>query len=269
MVRAQSVLKQESINQASGIGGYSAYIDTGRYAICSASPELFFRFEGDPLTCKPMKGTVRRGRTLDEDKSLADWLQSSEKNRAENLMIVDMIRNDLGRVADVGSVQVPAMFEVERHPTPLADDVHGHCAAAPVFLGNNGGAISLCIDYGCAQNPNNGNHRRTGNGGSRHLYGMHRLFGSRWNRSIQCRYSHGCGGSQYGQVEYGSGGGIVWDSACKDEYTEALLKARVLTEQRPEFSLLETMLWTPDESYFLLDYHLRVWPILQSISAIP
>jgi para-aminobenzoate synthetase/4-amino-4-deoxychorismate lyase len=59
------------------------------------------------------------------------------------------------------------------------------------------------------------------------------------------------------QIEYGSGGGIVWDSASQDEYKEALLKARVLTEQRPEFSLLETMRWTPMDSYFLLDYHLR------------
>ena len=59
-----------------------------------------------------------------------------------------------------------------------------------------------------------------------------------------------------GQLEYGSGGGIVWDSASKDEYTEALLKARVFTEQRPEFSLLETILWTREDSYFLLEYHL-------------
>jgi para-aminobenzoate synthetase/4-amino-4-deoxychorismate lyase len=59
-----------------------------------------------------------------------------------------------------------------------------------------------------------------------------------------------------GQVEYGSGGGIVWDSASKDEYTEALLKARVLTEQRPVFSLLETIRWTREDSYFLLETHL-------------
>ena len=60
-----------------------------------------------------------------------------------------------------------------------------------------------------------------------------------------------------GRLEYGAGGGIVWDSEPGDEYTEALLKARVLTEQRPEFSLLETILWTPEEGYFLLEYHLR------------
>jgi para-aminobenzoate synthetase / 4-amino-4-deoxychorismate lyase len=79
--------------------GYAAWVDIGRIAICSASPELFFRLEGDCLVCKPMKGTVRRGRTLAEDDSYAQWLQGSEKNRAENLMIVDMIRNDLGRVS--------------------------------------------------------------------------------------------------------------------------------------------------------------------------
>ena len=86
---------------------YAAFIDTGRHAICSASPELFFRLDGDVLTSKPMKGTAVRGRTLAEDKANMAWLHHSEKNRAENVMIVDMIRNDMGRVAEIGSVQVP------------------------------------------------------------------------------------------------------------------------------------------------------------------
>jgi para-aminobenzoate synthetase/4-amino-4-deoxychorismate lyase len=95
------------------------YIDTGRWSICSASPELFFALDGSTLTVRPMKGTLRRGRWPDEDERLVRQLYLSEKDRAENLMIVDMMRNDLGRVCNVGSVQVPQLFEVERYPTVL------------------------------------------------------------------------------------------------------------------------------------------------------
>jgi para-aminobenzoate synthetase/4-amino-4-deoxychorismate lyase len=98
---------------------YAAYLDIGRFAICSASPELFFTLDGTQLSSKPMKGTAVRGLTLAQDKANIAWLAHSEKNRAENVMIVDMIRNDMGRVAEVGSVSVPKLFEVERYPTLL------------------------------------------------------------------------------------------------------------------------------------------------------
>jgi para-aminobenzoate synthetase/4-amino-4-deoxychorismate lyase len=92
---------------------HAAYIDTGRYVICSASPELFFQLDGNTITCQPMKGTTSRGRTTAEDHEQADWLRRSLKNRAENVMIVDMIRNDLGRIAEIGSVSVPRLFEAD------------------------------------------------------------------------------------------------------------------------------------------------------------
>jgi para-aminobenzoate synthetase / 4-amino-4-deoxychorismate lyase len=237
--------------------GYSAWIDTGRYAICSASPELFFHLEGDKLTCKPMKGTVRRGRTLDEDASLADWLHHSEKNRAENLMIVDMIRNDLGRVAEVGSVQVPQLFEVERHPTlwQMTSTVTATCRksfseimTALFPCASITGAPKIRTTQIIAELEPSARGIYTGSIG---FLAPNRMaqFSVAIRTAVVDRNT--------AQVEYGSGGGIVWDSACGDEYTEALLKSRVLTEQRPEFSLLETMLWTPGESLFLLDYHLQ------------
>ena len=91
---------------------YCACIDLGRYVICSASPELFFHLDGTTLTSRPMKGTAPRGLTADEDRRQIDWLRNSEKNRAENVMIVDMIRNDFGRVARTGSVRVPSLFDI-------------------------------------------------------------------------------------------------------------------------------------------------------------
>jgi para-aminobenzoate synthetase / 4-amino-4-deoxychorismate lyase len=237
--------------------GFAAWLDIGRYAICSASPELFFHLENDILTCKPMKGTVRRGRTLEEDNSFADWLHFSEKNRAENLMIVDMIRNDLGRVADVGSVRVPGMFEVERHPTlwQMTSTITAGCRKSLVEI--------LSALFPCASITGAPKVRTTRiitelEKAPRGLYtGSIGYLAPNRSAQFNVAIRTAVVDRLIEQSEYGSGGGIVWDSACKDEYAEALLKARVLTEQRPEFSLLETMRWTPEESYFLLDRHLQ------------
>ena len=98
-------------------GAYAAYIDTGRFALCSASPELFLSRDAQRVVTRPMKGTARRGRTLDEDRAAIRQLATSEKDRAENLMIVDMMRNDLGRVAHTGSVVADDLFAIETYPT--------------------------------------------------------------------------------------------------------------------------------------------------------
>jgi para-aminobenzoate synthetase/4-amino-4-deoxychorismate lyase len=96
---------------------YGAVVHGGGQWLLSLSPELFFRMDGDQLMAKPMKGTARRGADAAEDRALAAALQADPKNRAENLMIVDLLRNDLSRVAH--TVQVPALFEVEAYPTIL------------------------------------------------------------------------------------------------------------------------------------------------------
>ncbi|HET9267874.1 MAG TPA: chorismate-binding protein [Vicinamibacterales bacterium] len=98
---------------------YGAFVRCGGYVVCSASPELFFARDGDRLTSRPMKGTAPRGRTAAEDDANAQALSTSAKTRAENVMIVDMARNDLGRVADVGSVQVAELCAMEPYPTLL------------------------------------------------------------------------------------------------------------------------------------------------------
>lgn len=96
---------------------YGAFINLEDWAICCASPELFFWLSDRQLMCRPMKGTAPRSLTYDRDRDSAEKLRHSEKNQAENVMIVDMIRNDLGRIARTGSVRVPRLFEVEQYPT--------------------------------------------------------------------------------------------------------------------------------------------------------
>jgi len=244
MVRAQS-------------SGYGAWIDIGSHQICSASPELFFKMEGDQLTCKPMKGTVKRGRTAQEDRGIAEWLRKSEKNRAENLMIVDMIRNDLGRIAEFGSVSVPALFEVERHPTlwQMTSTITAKCKKPihEIF-----GALFPCASITGAPKIRTSQIIAELESHPRGIYTGAIGFiapGRRAQFNVAIRTAVvDCTAAV---VEYGSGGGIVWDSGSADEYREVLLKARVLTEKIADFDLLETLLWTPEEGFFLLDLHLK------------
>src|SRR5690606_23371980 len=97
--------------------GYGGVIFDGSHWLLSFSPELFFSLKGRAARAKPMKGTRPRGRTEAEDRALAEELAASVKDKAENLMIVDLIRNDLSRVAEAGSVRVEKPFAVESYPT--------------------------------------------------------------------------------------------------------------------------------------------------------
>ncbi|MEI7845188.1 MAG: aminodeoxychorismate synthase component I [Chloroflexota bacterium] len=237
--------------------GYSAFLDIGKFTICSASPELFFSLNDDVVTCRPMKGTVKRGTTLADDKSQAEWLQNSSKNRAENIMIVDMIRNDLGRLAKIGSVTVPDLFAAERYPTlwqmtsritaeisePVSSILKVLFPCASIT-----GAPKISTMQIISQLETTPRRIYTGTIG--YLAPNRKAQFSVAIRSVLID-------QEINKAEYGLGGGIVWDSTCKDEFAEALLKARIITEQRPEFSLIETMRWTPNEGFFLLREHLQ------------
>jgi len=98
-------------------GGYGAYIDTGCEQVLSVSPELFFDWDGERILTRPMKGTTPRGATAQDDAALAAQLRASAKEQAENVMIVDLIRNDLSRVAQPNSVTVPHLFRLEALPS--------------------------------------------------------------------------------------------------------------------------------------------------------
>jgi para-aminobenzoate synthetase/4-amino-4-deoxychorismate lyase len=234
----------------------AAYVDTGEYVICSASPELFFQLDGDTITCRPMKGTTRRGRTTAEDRERAQWLKASEKNRAENVMIVDMIRNDLGRIAKIGSVCVPELFTVEKYPTlwQMTSTVQAKTNASltriftalfPCASITGAPKVStMRIIWELETTP-----RRIYTGSIGYIAPNRKAkFNVAIRTALIDRSTH--------TAEYGVGGGIVWDSTSADEYAEALLKARVLTEETPQFSLLETMLWTPEEGFFLREKHI-------------
>ena len=236
---------------------YGAYVDIGQFTICSSSPELFFHLDGDRLTGRPMKGTAPRGRTLAEDNAMAQWLHHSEKNRAENVMIVDMIRNDMGRVADIGSVQVDSLFDVERYPTvwQMTSTVR---ATTQASLSDIMIALFPCASITGAPKPRTMQIIHSLERTPRRIYTgcigfitPHRR--AQFNVAIRTVLIE----RDTGQAEYGVGGGIVWDSVTSDEYSECQVKAKVLAVNHAEFSLLETMLWTPDDGYFLLDYHMN------------
>ena len=235
---------------------YAAYINTDNQIICSASPELFFKLDGDRIFSHPMKGTVKRGRTTQEDKEQVNWLHSSMKNRAENVMIVDMIRNDLGRVAEIGSVQVPELFKIEKYSTlfQMTSTVQAKTNASLTEIFS---ALFPCASITGAPKVSTMRIIAELETTPRKIYtgSIGYIFPNRkaqFNVAIRTALI----AKNKNQAEYGVGGGIVWDSTSTDEYSEALLKARVLTERPRKFSLFETMLWTPDEEFFLLEKHI-------------
>jgi para-aminobenzoate synthetase/4-amino-4-deoxychorismate lyase len=236
---------------------HAAYLDTGRYAIASASPELFFQLDGETITGRPMKGTVKRGRTTLEDKEQAEWLRSSEKNRAENVMIVDMIRNDLGRIARIGSVQVPELFTVEKYPT-LWQMTSTVTAKTDASLTQIFSALFPCASITGAPKVRTMQIISELETTPRNIYtGSIGYIAPNRKATFSVAIRTALIDREAQTAEYGVGGGIVWDSTSTDEYAEALLKARVLTDETPQFSLLETMLWTPHEGFFLREKHVE------------
>lgn len=236
---------------------YAAYIDIGDYAICSASPELFFSLHDGRLVSRPMKGTAPRGRTFSEDWKQSEALQASEKDRAENIMIVDMIRNDIGRVAEPGSVAVPSCFDVEKYPTvwQMTSTVGGRTneGVTAVFS-----ALFPCASITGAPKAKTMEIITALETSPRRIYtGAMGFITPGGEACFNVAIRTALIDRQAGQLEYGVGGGIVWDSDAEAEYEETLTKARVLTADRPDFKLLETMLWEPESGLFLQNEHIQ------------
>lgn len=244
------------LHLAQSQNNYAAYLDLERYVVASASPELFFQLDGETITGRPMKGTVKRGRTTREDQEQAQWLKGSEKNRAENVMIVDMIRNDLGRIAKIGSVHVPELFTAEKYPTlwQMTSTVQAKTLAslAQIFT-----ALFPCASITGAPKVSTMRIISELETTPRKIYtGSIGYIAPNRQVTFNVAIRTALIDRETQTAEYGVGGGIVWDSTSTDEYAEALLKARVLTESVQQFSLLETMLWTPEGGFFLRDKHI-------------
>lgn len=223
--------------------GYHALLDLGRHVIVSASPELFFRTRGRTITTRPMKGTRPRGRWADEDRWLADALGASTKDRAENLMIVDLLRSDLGRVCLPGTVHVPALWEVERYPTVwqmtssvtgrLRDGVELTDLFRALFpSGSVTGAPKISTMGVIADLERSPREVYCG------AIGWIRPGGDcAFSVPIRTAWIDREGG----RITYGTGGGVVWDSTPEAEYDELVAKTAVVRRPWPRFRLLETL----------------------------
>ncbi len=236
---------------------HAAFVDTGDYTICSASPELFFHRRNGMLVSRPMKGTARRGRTLEEDGIQAEALRRSAKDRAENIMIVDMIRNDIGRLAVPGTVQATSCYDIEKYPTvwQMTSTVRGRVDAPLADLFQ---ALFPCASITGAPKAKTMEIIRGLECSPRKIYtgaiGFAAPGGEAcFNVAIRTALVDRAGS----RLEFGVGGGIVWDSDAVAEYEETLTKARVLTQPRPDFRLLETLRWEAGSGIFLLNRHLR------------
>ncbi len=237
-------------------GQHSAFIDLGRFAICSASPELFFEIRGLDIVARPMKGTARRGRTPAEDRAARAELAASPKNQAENVMVVDMVRNDLGRIAEVGSVHVSELFTVERYPNvwqmtscvqarslaPLAEIFEALHPSASVTGAPKVATMALLRELEAAP-------RGVYTGAVGHVPpdGL-----ASFNVAIRTAVID----RSRSTLSFGIGSGIVWDSEPDAEYDECLMKGSVLGQRPVEFDLLETLRWSPADGFFLLEPHL-------------
>jgi para-aminobenzoate synthetase/4-amino-4-deoxychorismate lyase len=214
-------------------GAFHAWLDLGEHVVVSASPELFVEWSGDALVTRPMKGTAARGGTPAEDTAAAERLLASAKDRAENLMIVDLLRNDLSRIARTGSVVVPSLFDLEAYPTvwQLTSEVVATARPGTTLVallralfpsGSVTGAPKVstmrlireleptprgvyCGAIGVVGPPESG-------------------LRARFSVPIRTAVVHRASG----EAVYGAGGGIVWDSDPAAERAELLAKAAVL-----------------------------------------
>lgn len=239
---------------------YCAWLDWGDWQVLSLSPELFFEWNRatGQITTRPMKGTSERGKNPEEDFFLAEQLKKNQKERAENVMIVDLLRNDLGRVAVTGSVQVPRLFETEPYPTlwqmtstvqaitrPETDLTSLMQALFP--CGSITGAPKqMAMQYIAALEDS-----------PRGVYcgtvGIISPYRAMFNVAIRTLAT-----SAQGMMQAGVGSGITWSSQPAPEYAETGLKARFLQTPplpAPGFDLLETLLLTNGQ-YALLPQHL-------------
>ncbi|WP_284141521.1 aminodeoxychorismate synthase component I [Virgibacillus sp. LDC-1] len=237
---------------------YSAYLDLGRFRILSVSPELFFEIDNGKISTKPMKGTIKRGRWFEEDIANRNVLVHSEKDKAENLMIVDLLRNDLSKIAKTGTVQVPKLFEVEQYPTvyqltsTVTADLVDNISFTEIFqalfpCGSITGApkvSTMAIINELEATP-----REIYCGSIGYITPKKQAV---FNVAIRTLMVD----TQINKAYYGVGGGITWESTSDGEYKEAIAKSAVLYEKIPSFELMETIRYEHN-TFYLIENHLE------------
>lgn len=238
--------------------GFGAYIKTENCDILCQSPELFFEKRGSKIITRPMKGTIERGQNQTEDDGNKDFLHNDIKNRAENLMIVDLMRNDISKISQNQSVKTPKLFTIETYPTlhqmtsEIVADIDenikiidlisaifpsGSITGAPKFT-----AMEMikeqedeprgiyCGSIGFIA-PNND---------------------MCFNVAIRTPVIFA-----NGDLEIGIGSGLVYDAKANSEYEECLLKGSFFTSLAQDFSIFETIKYEKQSGFILLDEHLE------------
>jgi para-aminobenzoate synthetase / 4-amino-4-deoxychorismate lyase len=244
----QSLLRHQPV-------AYSAFLNLRDCQILSLSPELFFRIDQGKITTRPMKGTMPRGLDLEGDRRAALRLHDDEKNRSEHVMIVDLLRNDLGRICTMGSVQVDDLFTIEKYQTLLQ------------MTSTVSGTLRQGLRYYDIFRSLFPSGSITGAPKVRTMQIIHELELSSRGVYMGAIGYFAPGGSaafnvairtlvvREGKATMGVGGGIVADSEPAAEYRECLLKASFLTRRHRDFQLIETMLW--NHGLVRLDLHLQ------------
>ena len=234
---------------------YSAFCKFGKEYIISLSPELLFKIDGSKICSQPMKGTIARGKDIKQDKENIENLKSSLKNRAENLMIVDLVRNDLGRISNLNSVKVSQAFKVRKYETifQMTSEVRGVLKKNLTYFdifknifpgGSVTGAPKIRTMQIIKQLEKTPRGVYCGAVGfiSPHKKAIFNLP----IRTITIIKNKG---------EMGVGGGILYDSLPEEEFLECKLKAKFLTTRYSDFKLIETLLW--DGGYKFMRKHLE------------
>lgn len=237
---------------------YGAIIALGETQILSLSPELFFSITGRTARARPMKGTAPRDPDPARDAANASEMQQDEKSKAENLMIVDLLRNDLSRIAKPGSVTVTDLFSIETFPT-----LHQMTSGIEATLSDNVGPAEVFAKlFPCGS-----------------VTGAPKIRAMEIIRELEDRpRGPYCGAIGYFDpggdcsfnvairtltsrpdagkflLEYNVGSGVVYDSTGKDEYAECRLKAQILTPPAPH--LIETLRWSPHGGFDYLEGHM-------------
>lgn len=238
---------------------YSAVIKFNNNIILSFSPELFFRKNKKLIETRPMKGTYRRGRNSDEDKKHISSLKDSTKDRSENVMIVDLLRNDFGRISDSGSIEAKELFKVEKYETlfqmisivrgKLKNNLEVYDIFKNTFpCGSVTGAPKIRameIIREIEKEP-----RGVYTGSIGYISPQRKAV---FNVAIRTLVLD----DEKKEAEMGLGSGIVYDSLAESEYRECLLKADFTKYPKVTFKLIETMLLKENGKIYLLKYHLK------------